>query len=77
MDGHTRTRGKWPALLLGLLLAVAGVALTIGGAKLLSLGGSAYYLIAGISIFIVGVLLAMRKGAALWLYAAILFATLL
>lgn len=42
MDGHTRAHGKWPALLLGLLLAVAGVALTIGGAKLLSLGGSAY-----------------------------------
>lgn len=77
MDGHTRARGKWPALLLGLLLAVAGVALTIGGAKLLSLGGSAYYLIAGVSIFIVGVLLAMRKGAALWLYAVVLFATLL
>ncbi|UTD53798.1 glucose/quinate/shikimate family membrane-bound PQQ-dependent dehydrogenase [Halomonas sp. MS1] len=77
MDGHTRAHGKWPALLLGLLLAVAGVALTIGGAKLLSLGGSAYYLIAGVSIFVVGVLLAMRKGIALWLYAAVLFATLL
>ncbi|MGO2006960.1 glucose/quinate/shikimate family membrane-bound PQQ-dependent dehydrogenase [Vreelandella alkaliphila] len=77
MDEHMRTRGKWPALLLGLLLAVAGVALTIGGTKLLSLGGSAYYLIAGVSIFVVGLLLAMRKGAALWLYAAVLFATLL
>lgn len=77
MDEHTRAHGKWPALLLGLLLAVAGVALAIGGIKLLSLGGSAYYLIAGVSIFVVGVLLAMRKGTALWLYAAVLFATLL
>ncbi|PCF95318.1 glucose/quinate/shikimate family membrane-bound PQQ-dependent dehydrogenase [Vreelandella nigrificans] len=77
MDGHTRARGKWPALLLGLLLIVAGIALTIGGGKLLSLGGSAYYLTAGVGLFVAGVLLALRKGAALWLYALILFATLL
>ncbi|WP_301584549.1 glucose/quinate/shikimate family membrane-bound PQQ-dependent dehydrogenase [Halomonas alkaliantarctica] len=76
MDEYTRARNKWPALLLGLLFAIAGIALTIGGARLLSLGGSAYYIIAGVSVFIVGVLLAMRKGAALWLYALTLFATL-
>lgn len=77
MDENKRTRGKWPALLLGLLLIVAGLALAIGGGKLLSLGGSAYYLIAGIGIAASGMLLAMRRGAALWLYALILIATLL
>ena len=49
MDEHTRDRGKWPALLLGLLLAIAGVALAVGGGQLLMLGGSAYYLIAGVA----------------------------
>ncbi|MGP8291305.1 glucose/quinate/shikimate family membrane-bound PQQ-dependent dehydrogenase [Vreelandella zhanjiangensis] len=77
MDENKRTRGKWPALLLGLLLIIAGLALAIGGGKLLSLGGSAYYLIAGIGIAATGILLAMRRGAALWLYALILIATLL
>lgn len=77
MDENKRTRGKWPALLLGLLLIVAGLALAIGGGKLLSLGGSAYYLIAGTGIAASGMLLAMRRGAALWLYALILIATLL
>ncbi|RUR53083.1 glucose/quinate/shikimate family membrane-bound PQQ-dependent dehydrogenase [Vreelandella populi] len=77
MDENTRARGKWPALLLGLFLVVAGLALAIGGGKLISLGGSAYYLIAGIGIAATGILLAMRRGAALWLYALILIATLL
>ncbi|RUR39299.1 glucose/quinate/shikimate family membrane-bound PQQ-dependent dehydrogenase [Vreelandella populi] len=77
MDENTRARGKWPALLLGLFLVVAGLALAIGGGKLISLGGSAYYLIAGIGIAATGILLAMRRGAALWLYAVILIATLL
>jgi quinoprotein glucose dehydrogenase len=76
MDEHSRTHSRWPLLLLGLLLAAAGLALAIGGGKLLSLGGSAYYLIAGIAVIGSGILLAMRRGAALWLYALILFATL-
>ena len=76
MDEHSRTHSRWPLLLLGLLLVAAGLALAIGGGKLLSVGGSAYYLIAGIGIIASGVLLAMRRGAALWLYAFILFATL-
>ena len=76
MDEHSRTHSRWPLLLLGLLLVAAGLALAIGGGKLLSVGGSAYYLITGIGVIASGVLLAMRRGAALWLYALILFATL-
>lgn len=76
MDERSRMHSKWPLLLLGLLLVAAGLALAIGGGKLLSLGGSAYYLIAGIGVIASGVLLAMRRGAALWLYALILFGTL-
>ncbi|NYS79889.1 MULTISPECIES: glucose/quinate/shikimate family membrane-bound PQQ-dependent dehydrogenase [Halomonadaceae] len=76
MDEHLRTHSRWPLLLLGLLLVAAGLALAIGGGKLLSVGGSAYYLITGIGVIASGVLLAIRRGAALWLYALILFATL-
>ncbi|MBZ5487301.1 glucose/quinate/shikimate family membrane-bound PQQ-dependent dehydrogenase [Halomonas aquamarina] len=76
MEKNTRAHSKWPAIVLGLLLVAAGLALAIGGGKLISLGGSAYYLIAGIAVVVAGILLALRKGAALWLYAAILFATL-
>ncbi|OJA06935.1 glucose/quinate/shikimate family membrane-bound PQQ-dependent dehydrogenase [Halomonas sp. QHL1] len=76
MEESTRDHGKWPAITVGLLLAIIGLALAVGGGKLLSLGGSAYYLIAGLSIIACGILFALRKGAALWLYALILFATL-
>lgn len=47
MEENTRDHGKWPAIIVGLLLLIAGLALAIGGGKLLSLGGSAYYLLAG------------------------------
>lgn len=69
MEENTRDHGKWPAIIVGLLLLIAGLALAIGGGKLLSLGGSAYYLLAGVSIIACGVLFALRRGAALWLYA--------
>ncbi|WP_447928188.1 glucose/quinate/shikimate family membrane-bound PQQ-dependent dehydrogenase [Vreelandella sp. EE27] len=76
MNDKRRARSPWPGLLLGVVLGIAGMALAIGGVKLLSLGGSAYYLIAGISVLATGLLLALRKGAALWLFAATLLATL-
>ncbi|MCP1315941.1 membrane-bound PQQ-dependent dehydrogenase, glucose/quinate/shikimate family, partial [Halomonas sp. 707D7] len=77
MNEHPRAHGFWLALLLGVVLGIAGIALAIGGGKLLSLGGSAYYLVSGIVLVVVGVLLARRRGAALWLYAVLLLGTLL
>ncbi|MFI0472545.1 glucose/quinate/shikimate family membrane-bound PQQ-dependent dehydrogenase [Halomonas sp. HMF6819] len=76
MNEHKRARSAWPAVILGVVLGLAGLALAVGGGKLLSLGGSAYYLIAGIAVLATGILLALRKGAALWLYAATLLGTL-
>ncbi|MBT2773053.1 glucose/quinate/shikimate family membrane-bound PQQ-dependent dehydrogenase [Halomonas sp. ISL-60] len=76
MEESTRDHGKGPAIVAGLLLLIVGLALALGGSKLVSVGGSAYYLIAGLSIIACGVLFALRRGAALWLYALILFATL-
>lgn len=76
MEENTRDDSKGPAVIVGLLLLIIGLALTIGGGKLVSLDGSAYYLIAGLSIMACGVLFILRRGAALWLYALILFGTL-
>ncbi|NAO96288.1 MULTISPECIES: glucose/quinate/shikimate family membrane-bound PQQ-dependent dehydrogenase [unclassified Halomonas] len=76
MEESTRAHSKWPAIIVGLLLFIIGLVLAFGGSKLVSVGGSAYYLIAGLSIIACGILFALRKGAALWLYALILFATL-
>ncbi len=77
MEESTRDHSKWPAIIVGLLLSIIGLVLAFGGSKLVSVGGSAYYLIAGLSIIACGVIFALRKGAALWLYALILFATLM
>jgi quinoprotein glucose dehydrogenase len=63
------TLTAWVAAALGALLAV-------GGAYLLWLGGSWYYLLAGLGLLLVGVLIHRRLRAALWLYALVLLASL-
>lgn len=63
-------------LLTGIVLALAGLALGAAGAWLISLGGSFYYLFAGIGFVATGVLLMLRRAAALWVYAAVLIGTL-
>ena len=67
MEESTRAHSKWPAIIVGLLLFIIGLVLAFGGSKLVSVGGSAYYLIAGLSIIACGILFALRKGAALGL----------
>lgn len=62
-------------LLLALLIAVFGLALTAGGAWLIALGGSWYYLSAGVALLVTAVLLFLRNPAALWVYAALFIAT--
>jgi quinoprotein glucose dehydrogenase len=53
--------GGWAVLLLGLVLALIGLVLTIGGAWLAVLGGSPYYVLAGLGLLVSGVLLARRR----------------
>lgn len=75
---HTpRAAGASRFLLLGLgvIIALLGVALAVGGAKLLSLGGSGYFLIGGVAMAISGLLIAKRKRAGAWLFAAFLLGT--
>lgn len=62
-------------LLVVILIAILGVALTAGGAWLVALGGSWYYLLAGITLLVTAVLLYRRNPAGLWVYAALFLAT--
>lgn len=41
MEESTRDHGKGPAIVVGLLLLIVGLALALGGSKLVSVGGSA------------------------------------
>lgn len=58
------------------LVALCGLALAGGGGWLVALGGSWYYLIAGLAFLLTAGLMVARRPAALWLYAAIVLASL-
>lgn len=77
MEHSTRTR---PTILLvtGVVVALIGLYLAVGGVWLLALGGSLYYLVAGVALLATAFLLARARTApALWLYAAVLLGTLI
>lgn len=69
------SRGRLLPSLLGILLLLMGLAMLAGGVKLSMLGGSLYYLLAGIGIALTGILMLLRRRAALGLYAIVLFAS--
>ena len=74
------TNSKQPRLLVtltALFAAFCGLYLLIGGVWLVAIGGSWYYPIAGLVMLGVTVLLWRRKQSALWLYAALLLATMI
>ncbi|CAD7039644.1 glucose/quinate/shikimate family membrane-bound PQQ-dependent dehydrogenase [Pseudorhizobium endolithicum] len=59
-----------------IVMGLLGLALTAGGAYLVSLGGSVYYLITGIAFILTAVLLYMRRPLALLVYALIVVGSL-
>lgn len=65
------------ARVVGVIFILIGLALAAGGAWLVSLGGSWYYLLAGLGFIVSGVLLVLRRGAALWVYALVVLGTLI
>ncbi|RMX05743.1 membrane-bound PQQ-dependent dehydrogenase, glucose/quinate/shikimate family [Corticibacter populi] len=69
-------RARWPVTLFGIALAVIGLVLTGGGAWLLVLGGSWYYLLAGLALLVAGVLYLQRRPAAVWVFALTALGTL-
>jgi quinate dehydrogenase (quinone) len=68
---------RWGLLVFGIVLALIGLALTLGGVQLATLGGSWYYLLAGIAFVVSGVLFARRREAGAWVYGALFVATIL
>ncbi|MBB6365755.1 quinoprotein glucose dehydrogenase [Xanthomonas sacchari] len=74
---QTQRRGGWPLRLLGGACALIGLVLAAGGAWLLALGGSWYYLVAGLGLAISGVQLwRARRSGALWFAATFLLSLL-
>jgi quinate dehydrogenase (quinone) len=62
---------------LGAVLVLAGLFFAIGGAKLVMLGGSWYFLLAGIAIVLSGLLTILRKPAGALLFGLVTIATIL
>jgi membrane-bound PQQ-dependent dehydrogenase (glucose/quinate/shikimate family) len=62
--------------LVALILVAAGLALLVPGIGLIALGGSPYYALVAVAALATGVLVALRRGEAVGLYAAILLGTL-
>ncbi|TPI59013.1 membrane-bound PQQ-dependent dehydrogenase, glucose/quinate/shikimate family [Mesorhizobium sp. B3-1-7] len=73
--GHRGVAYWWRALV-GILLVVLGLLIGCGGAWLVALGGSWYYLPAGIALLLAGILLLAGNMAGVWLYVLTWLATL-
>jgi len=65
------------SILFGLILAVIGAILAIGGVMLAELGGSFYYLVAGILLMGGGIGFCLRRAFGFYLYTAAFIITLL
>src|SRR5205823_11109089 len=76
MASLREARPGLPLVLTAIVVAIMGIALVAGGIWLVSLGGSLYYLIAGIVLLLTAWLLVLRRAEALWLYSALLLATM-
>ncbi|WP_462380515.1 outer membrane protein assembly factor BamB family protein [Pseudomonas sp. Marseille-QA0892] len=65
-----------PPWILATLVLLYGLAFALGGAWLVWLGGSPYYVIAGVTLLVCAACLYKRRRAALWSYAAFWLGTL-
>jgi quinoprotein glucose dehydrogenase len=68
--------GSWGVRLYAVILILIGMTLTIGGFRLLQLGGSPYYLATGFGLILCGGLLLKRRLEGVALYIAILIITI-
>jgi quinoprotein glucose dehydrogenase len=69
--------GGWYSLVLGVVIVLIGLVIGAGGLWLVSLGGSAYYLLAGLGLIVSGVLLVLRRRLGAWLYFVVVALTIL
>src|SRR5262245_11510480 len=70
-------RSELFVLILGGVIALIGIMLALGGAKLILVGGSWYYLFAGLALIVAGLGIAQRKVLGAWIYAGAFVATML
>ncbi|SSC69578.1 unnamed protein product [Ciceribacter sp. T2.26MG-112.2] len=63
-------------LFTAVLFGALGLILAVGGAQLVALSGSPYYLAAGIILMISAVLIVARRAEALWLHGLLILASL-
>lgn len=63
------SKWSWLLWLLSILMIVIGLTLGIGGAYLITLGGSFYFLLMGLSLIVSAVLIFKGKPSGAWLYA--------
>jgi quinoprotein glucose dehydrogenase len=69
--------GGWAVFVVGLLLTLFGLPLLLGGARLIVLGGSWYYLPAGIGFITSGILLMQRKRLGATVYGLVFVTSLI
>lgn len=76
-DVPPRNRGRrsWSAVILGAIVALIGLVLAIGGAWLVGLGGSPYYLLTGVAMIVSGVLLVRQRLLGGWIYIVVFIAS--
>lgn len=71
------TMKRGAAILYGLILLLIGVALAVPGFKLVSLGGSLYYVVAGVATTVAGVMILWGKWWGAPLYCAVILGTII
>jgi quinoprotein glucose dehydrogenase len=74
-DWRNPPPGHWMLTMIGIVLILLGLALGIGGAWLMAMGGSWYYLPAGLGMLIAGVQLARQRAAGTLWFALVFIAT--
>lgn len=63
--------------ILGLALLATGIFYIVGGGKLVSLGGSWYFLISGLFITISAISIFRKKALGVWIFAAVFVGTVI
>ncbi|MTH65605.1 membrane-bound PQQ-dependent dehydrogenase, glucose/quinate/shikimate family [Paracoccus shanxieyensis] len=77
VDGSPGLAARIWLWVLGAVLVAAGLFFTIGGGKLILLGGSWYFLIAGIALLLSAIQIIRGKPAGVWIFLAVFAATIL
>src|SRR5215813_14782003 len=71
------SRAEWFVVVLGGVIALIGIILALGGAQLIAVGGSWYYLFAGLALIVTGLAVAQHKPLGAWIYAGTFVVTML